>query len=44
MKSLTKASRLNTALQVIRHMNNGMTVVEISKVHNASKTAQFKSD
>jgi len=28
MKSLTKASRMNTALQVIQHMNAGMTVVE----------------
>jgi len=28
MKSLTKASRMNTALQVIQHMNTGMTVVE----------------
>ena len=31
MKSLTKASRVNTALQVIQHMNNGMTVVEACK-------------
>jgi hypothetical protein len=28
MKSLAKASRVNTALQVIQHMNDGMTVVE----------------
>ena len=28
MKAITKASRLNTALQVIQHMNKGMTVVE----------------
>ena len=28
MKSLAKASRMNTALQVIQHMNAGMTVVE----------------
>jgi len=28
MKSLTKASRMNTALQVIQHMVTGMTVVE----------------
>ena len=28
MKALTKASRMNTALQVIQHMNAGMTVVE----------------
>ena len=28
MQSLAKASRLNAALQVIQHMNAGMTVVE----------------
>lgn len=28
MKSLAKASRMNTALQVIQHMNAGMTVLE----------------
>jgi hypothetical protein len=28
MKSLAKASCMNTALQVIQHMNAGMTVVE----------------
>jgi hypothetical protein len=28
MKALTKASRVNTALQVIQHMNAGMNVVE----------------
>ena len=28
MKSLAKASRVNTALQVIQYMNQGMTVVE----------------
>lgn len=28
MKSLTKASPMNTALQVIQHMNAGMTVME----------------
>ena len=28
MKSLAKASRMNTALQVIQHKNPGMTVVE----------------
>ena len=28
MKSLAKASRMNTALQVIQHMNAGMTVAE----------------
>lgn len=28
MKALAKASRINTALQVIQCMNNGMTLVE----------------
>jgi hypothetical protein len=28
MKALAKASRVNTALQVIQHMNNGMTIVD----------------
>jgi hypothetical protein len=29
MKSITKASRTNDAFEVIKHMNSGMTVVEI---------------
>jgi hypothetical protein len=29
MKTIAKASRVNTALQVIQHMNNGMTLVNI---------------
>jgi hypothetical protein len=28
MKALAKASRVNTALQVIQHMNNDMTIVD----------------
>jgi ACT domain-containing protein len=28
MKALTKASRVNTALQVIQHMNDGMSVID----------------
>jgi hypothetical protein len=39
MKSLAKASRVNIALQVFQHMNNGMTVVEIHYAENACKTA-----
>lgn len=31
MKSITKASRINTAVQVIQYMNAGMTVVEACK-------------
>jgi ACT domain-containing protein len=31
MKALTKASRVNSAIQVIQHMNNGMTVVDACK-------------
>jgi hypothetical protein len=30
MKSLAKASRVNTGFQIIRHMNADVTVVEIS--------------
>lgn len=32
MKAITKASRINTAVQVIQHMNAGMSVVEACKV------------
>ncbi len=28
MKAITKASRVNTAFQVIQHLNDGMSVVE----------------
>ena len=31
MKTLTKASRINNAIQVVQYMNNGMTVVEACK-------------
>jgi pentatricopeptide repeat protein len=31
MKSLTKAARVNTALQVVQHMNDGLTVVDACK-------------
>ena len=31
MKDITKASRVNTALQVIQHLNDGMTVVAACK-------------
>jgi CRP-like cAMP-binding protein len=31
MKSITKASRINNAVQVVQYMNNGMTVVEACK-------------
>jgi len=31
MKAITKASRNNTALQVVRHMNNDMTKVKACK-------------
>jgi len=39
MKSFAKASRVNTALLVIQHMDNGMTVAEIGLGYNAPKTA-----
>ncbi len=32
MHAITKASRINTALQVIQHMNNGMSVVEACRL------------
>jgi hypothetical protein len=32
MKAITKASRINTAVQVIQYMNAGMNVVEACKV------------
>jgi len=32
IKSLAKASRINTALQVIRHLNYGMTMVEACRI------------
>jgi hypothetical protein len=28
MKAITKASQVNTALQINQHLNNGMNVVE----------------
>jgi 5-bromo-4-chloroindolyl phosphate hydrolysis protein len=31
MKSITKASRINTAVQAIQYMNTGMTIVEACK-------------
>ena len=31
MKSITKASRINNAIQVVEYMNIGMTVVEARK-------------
>ena len=32
MKDIAKTSRVNTALQVIQHMNEGMTIVEANRV------------
>jgi len=31
MKAIAKASRVNTAIQVIQHMNDGMTVIAACK-------------
>jgi ACT domain-containing protein len=31
MKAITKSSRVNSAIQVIQHMNDGMTVVAACK-------------
>jgi len=44
MKSLTNASHVNTALQVIQHINNIMTAAEISLGYNMPKTAYVNSD
>ena len=32
MKALTKASRVNIAMQVVQHMTSGMTVVDACQV------------
>ena len=37
MKALTKASRLNTALQVIQRMNDGMSVIEACRMTQKSR-------
>ena len=44
IKALTKASRLNTALQVIQHMNDNMTMAEIGLGYNTSNTTQAGKD
>jgi len=41
MKSLTKASRMNTALQVIQHMNTGMTVVEACREAGIARSSFY---
>jgi len=41
MKSLAKASRMNTALQVIQHMNAGMTVVEACREVGMSRSSFY---
>jgi hypothetical protein len=44
MKSITKASRVNNALHVIRQMNNSMTLAIFNYPDDASTTAQFTSN
>ena len=41
MKSLAKASRMNTALQVIQHMNAGMSVVEACQAVGMSRSSFY---
>jgi hypothetical protein len=41
VKSLAKASRVNTALQVIHHMNEGMTVVEACRAVGMPRSSYY---
>ena len=41
MKSLTQASRINTALQVIQHMNEGMSVVEACQTVGIPRSSYY---
>jgi len=41
MKSLAKASRMNTALQVIQHINTGMTVVEACREMGIARSSFY---
>jgi hypothetical protein len=41
MKSITKASRINTAVQVIQYMNNGMTVVDACKAVGVPRSSFY---
>jgi ACT domain-containing protein len=41
MKAITKASRVNTALQVIQHMNEGMSVVEACQIVGIPRSSYY---
>jgi hypothetical protein len=41
MKSITKASRINAAVQVIQYMNSGMTVVTAYKTVGLSHISSY---
>jgi len=41
MKSLAKSSRINTAMQVIQHMNGGMTVVDACKAVGMARSSFY---
>lgn len=41
MNSLAKSARVNTALQVIQHMNNGMTVAEACRTVGIPRSSYY---
>src|SRR4030067_2606608 len=41
MKSVTKASRVNNALQVIQHMNDGMSVVDACRMAGMPRSSFY---
>jgi hypothetical protein len=41
MKGITKASRINSALQVIHHMNEGMTVLEACQAVGIARSSYY---
>lgn len=41
MKGITKSSRVNSAIQAIQHMNNGMTVAEACRVVGIPRSSYY---
>ena len=41
MKSITKASRINTVTQVIQHINSGMSVVEACRTVRIARSSYY---
>lgn len=41
MKAITKASRVNTALQVIQHMSDSMSIVEACHIMGMPRTSFY---